>query len=91
MREATDKSQGVVNIVELIADPEDCAFDEPCAFGHRVGFHAVYCHNTEWADAPRKCHRCSKPDHAHWEAGGEHKDCPGFSPNSPEKIRETTY
>lgn len=66
----------VVNVVELIADPEDCAFDQPCAYGRRVEFHAVYCHNTEWKDAPRKCHRTSF-------SGGtaRDEDCPGFKPN----------
>ena len=65
------------NLVELLAaDPEGCAFDQPCAYGNRVEDHAVYCHNTEWKDAPRKCHRT-------WFTGGEvrDEDCPGFKPN----------
>src|SRR3990167_11162825 len=33
------------NLVELIGGEDDCAFDQPCAFGHRVNGHAVYCHN----------------------------------------------
>jgi hypothetical protein len=66
------------NLVELFAETEgdDCAFDQPCAHGHRVENHAVYCHNTQWADAPRKCRRT-------WYTGGEvrDEDCPGFKMN----------
>ena len=66
----------MINLVELIADDEDCAFDQPCAFGHRVETHAVYCHNSEWPDAPRKCRRT-------WYTGGKERDedCPGYKPN----------
>ena len=39
------------NIVEMVADHEDCAFDQPCKYGHRVEGHAVYCHNDEWKEA----------------------------------------
>lgn len=65
-----------VNLVELVAEPDDCAFDQPCAHGHRVDGHAVYCHNQDWADAPRKCRRT-------WYTGGvtRDEDCPGFSAN----------
>lgn len=65
-----------LNIVEMVADDDDCAFDQPCAHGHRVETHAVYCHNSEWADAPRKCRRT-------WYTGGKvrDEDCPGFKPN----------
>ena len=74
-----------MNLVELIAlgdENSDCAFDQPCAHGHRVDGHAVYCHNTEWEDAPRKCRRT-------WYTGGEDRDedCPGYSPNSLYKIK----
>lgn len=64
------------NIVEFIADEDDSAFDQPCAFGHRVECHAVYCHNDEWEDGPRKCRRT-------WYSGGEvrDEDCPGFKAN----------
>ena len=65
------------NIVEAIQESDsDCAFDQPCKFGHRVEGHAVYCHNDAWVDGPRKCHRS-------WSTGGEVKDedCPGFQPN----------
>jgi hypothetical protein len=62
----------------MIADEDDCAFDQPCIYGHRVNGHAVYCHNEKWKSAPRKC-RCS------WYYGGkkgdEDKDCPGFKKN----------
>lgn len=60
------------NIVELMADDEDCAWDQPCKYGHRVGGHAVYCHNDEWLDGPRKCRRGA--------ADYLHKDCPGYAP-----------
>ena len=65
-----------INLVEMVADGDDCAFDQPCKFGHRVEGHAVYCHNDEWYDSPRKCRRT-------WYTGGEVKDetCPGFQPN----------
>lgn len=65
------------NIVEAIQESDaDCAFDQPCKFGHRVDGHAIYCHNDEWTDSPRKCRRT-------WYSGGETKDedCPGFQPN----------
>lgn len=67
-----------MNIVEIImeSDGEDCTFDQPCKFGHRCGGHAVYCHNNEWEDAPRKCRRS-------WYTGGEFPDeeCEGYQPN----------
>ena len=64
------------NIVEAIAVNDGCAFDQRCKFGHRVEDHAVYCHNDQWNDSPRKCRRT-------WYTGGEIKDedCPGFQPN----------
>lgn len=73
-----------MNLVELFAGSEDCAFDQPCAHGHRVENHAVYCHNDAWKEGPRKCRRT-------WYTGGEvrDEDCPGFSLNplvSVEKI-----
>ena len=74
------------NVVEVLADPEDCAFDQPCIFGHRVETHAVYCHNEKWPDAPRKC-RCSR----FWREDDKdlHRECPGFkaNPNVAEKYR----
>jgi hypothetical protein len=66
------------NVVELVtADSEDCAFDQRCKFGHRVEEHAVYCHNDQWDDSPRKCRRS-------WYTNGEIKDedCAGFEPNA---------
>lgn len=68
------------NMVELFAAGEDCAFDQPCRFGHRVEDHAVYCHNQTWVDAPRKCRRT-------WYTGGKvrDEDCPGFEPH-PVKV-----
>ena len=67
-------SAAPVNIVEAFAG-DDCAFDQPCVYGHRVEQHAVYCHNQTWLYAPRKCRRSRhRPDYLH-------KDCKGFSPN----------
>ena len=65
-----------MNLVELLADDDECVFDQPCAHGHRVVGHAVYCHNTEWADSPRKCRRTLY-------TGGRirDEDCAGFAPN----------
>lgn len=64
------------NLVEMIADNEECAFDQPCRYGHRVDGHAVYCHNERWLYAPRKCRRT-------WYTGGEvrDEDCRGYEPN----------
>lgn len=74
----------MVNLVELFAvgDGEDCAFDQRCKYGHRVDGHAVYCHNSDWEDAPRKCRRT-------WYFGEDYasanslrdEDCPGFEQN----------
>lgn len=68
----------MLNIVELVASVEgdECAFDQRCRFGHRVEGHAVYCHNSEWDDAPRKCRRS-------WYTNGRIKDeeCAGFEVN----------
>lgn len=63
------------NIVEMIAD-EDGGFDQPCRFGNRVDGHAVYCHNSKWLYALRKCRRT-------WYTGGETRDedCEGYAPN----------
>lgn len=67
------------NIVEMIADGDDCAFDQPCMYGHRVEGHAVYCHNTSWLYAPRKCRR-RQNENAYGEAW-PHEGCAGFRPN----------
>ena len=70
------------NLVEALQNEDsDCAFDQPCKFGHRVDEHAVYCHNDAWPDGPRKCRRT-------WYTGGEVKeeDCPGFQPN-PDYVK----
>lgn len=68
------REKRAMNIVEMVADDdEECLFDQPCCFGHRVGFHAVYCHNEAWPHSPRKCHR-NRDDHLH-------EDCPGFVAN----------
>lgn len=68
------RERRAANLVEFLADPEDCGFDQPCAFGNRVESHAVYCHNEAWPDSPRKCHR-NRSDY-------KHEDCPGFVANS---------
>lgn len=78
---APSRERRVFNIVELAADAEgedDCAFDQPCCFGHRVESHAVYCHNEAWPDSPRKCRR-NRDDY-------RHEDCPGFVLNPDHKM-----
>lgn len=68
------------NLVEALSD--DVAFDQRCAYGCRVDGHAVYCHNNDWVDAPRKCRRSWY--YGQDEAAKEHmrdEDCPGFKPN----------
>lgn len=69
------QADDVINLVEMIAD-EDGGFDQPCAYGNRVESHAVYCHNTRWLYAPRKCRRT-------WYTHGERRDedCEGYKPN----------
>lgn len=65
-----------MNLVALLAGPENCANNQPCKFGFLVEGHAVYCHNKEWKGAPRKCRRS-------WYSNGKVKDedCEGFKPN----------
>jgi hypothetical protein len=63
----------VLNLVEAVADEGACAWDQPCKFGHRVDTHAVYCHNSGWLYAPRKCRR-NRTDFLH-------ENCRGFKPN----------
>lgn len=66
-------SDQIVEASALI-DGDDCAFDQPCHFGHRVDGHAVYCHNDAWPSSPRKCRR-NRIDY-------RHEDCPGFYLNN---------
>ena len=78
----------MINLVEMCAEPDDCAFDQPCVYGNRVDSHAVYCHNDKWPEAPRKCRRT-------WYTGGASRDedCPGFEPNpnyKPKNIKQST-
>lgn len=73
------------NLVELIADDADQAFDQRCAYGHRLGEHAVYCHNDKWKDAPMKCRRTW-----YWgedEEDCQDEDCPGYEPNPRLNIK----
>jgi len=71
-----DEPPTMPNLVELISDEDENAWDQPCAFGYRVDGHAIYCHNEKWLYAPRKCRRT-------WYTGGEvrDEDCRGFKPN----------
>lgn len=61
-----------INLVELMADPENCAFDQKCKFGYRVEWHSIYCHSSD-PNSPRKCRRS-------WYTGNEIKDedCPFY-------------
>ena len=57
----------------------DTAFDQKCKYGCRVNGHAVYCHNFNWEDHPRKCRHT-------WyfgedEKGMQDEDCKGYCPN----------
>ena len=77
--------QSSFNIVEVVAeneedDEERPRFNQSCRFGCLVPHHAVYCHNSTWIDAPRKCRRT-------WYTGGNVKDenCPGFEPREREQ------
>jgi len=73
----------MINFVEILSSAdEDSAFDQACTHGHRVGGHAVYCHNGEWNDAPRKCRRtwAFGEDYAR-KHGLRDEDCPGFTTN----------
>ena len=68
------------NVVEALADDDDCAFDQPCAYGHRVESYAVYCHNESWLYAPRKCRRHS--GNSGWgDEPWPHEECGGYLPN----------
>jgi len=58
---------------------EEGGFDQPCKFGYRAGNHAVYCHNEEWEDKPRKCRHTWY--YGRDEKGFQDKDCEGYEPN----------
>lgn len=82
----TEEEVPLPNLVELIADEDDCAWDQECAYGHRVEQHAVYCHNPG-DDMPRKCPYG-------WRSGGRYPDCmcPGFKPQpGVEYINKGAY
>jgi hypothetical protein len=69
-----------VNLVEMIANQDECAWDQPCAYGYRVEDHAVYCHNEHWLYSPRKCRRHRGP--SVWgDDPWPHEQCPGFKAN----------
>lgn len=71
-----DGAEDHINIVEMMQDADDdCAWDQPCAHGHRVEYHAVYCHNKRWLYSPTKCRR------GNWGSGSPHDKCPGFLAN----------
>jgi hypothetical protein len=70
------------NIVEVMADDdEEQAFDQPCAFGNRVGDHSVYCHHPD--GIARKCFYrwCTPEQHAK-------NECGGYAPNPNYKPKE---
>ena len=63
------------NMVEaMFGEEEDCAFDQPCTYGHRVGGHSVYCHHPN--GLARKCYYrwCTPKEH-------EANECGGYTPN----------
>jgi hypothetical protein len=71
------------NLVEaMFGDEEECAFDQPCVYGHRVGHHSVYCHHPD--GLARKClYRFSKD-----LADYEQNKCGGYTPNPNWKMSE---
>lgn len=81
-----DEPPAMPNIVELFVGEDECAWDQPCAFGNRVDGHAVYCHNEKWLYAPRKCRRT-------WYTGGRvrDEDCRGFKQNPFYKNSEAAH
>lgn len=75
-----DDPPEIPNLVEMIADEDECAWDQPCAFGYRVEHHAVYCHNEKWLYAPSKCRRHS--GNSVWgDEAWPHDKCRGYKPN----------
>lgn len=64
-----------LNLVEEMSDTND-AWNQPCAYGHLVVGHAVYCHHPTWEASPTKCRRT-------WYTQNQvrDEDCEGFSPN----------
>src|SRR5215472_13900241 len=64
-------------------EKEDCAFDQPCIYGHRTGGHSVYCHHPD--GIARKCYYrwCSQKDHEANKCGG-YKPNPAYDPNGPQ-------
>ena len=78
-----DEPPAMPNVIEMVADEDECAWDQPCAFGHAVKGHAVYCHNDRWLYAPRKCRRgdwCADLYGIDREKN-KHQNCRGFKPN----------
>ena len=65
------------NMVEaMFGADEDCAFDQPCVHGHRVGGHSVYCHHPD--GIARKCYYRFETDVSKYEEN----ECGGYAPNS---------
>lgn len=63
--------------IGISAMEEDCAYDQICHHGYRVGTHAVYCENYGWDRHPRKCKDLDCE-----------KNCEGFEPNPNYKKSE---
>lgn len=73
------KNRASINAVELITAGRDCAFDQPCKWGRRVEWYAVYCHNPKWLYAPSKCRRRAADS---WIGQAwPHELCAGFEKN----------
>ncbi len=64
--------RGALTLNELCEDT-DHAYDQSCYWGHRVGSHAVYCHNP---NSP--CGKCRNT----WSQGGRDEDCEWFKENN---------
>lgn len=64
----------------IASQTDDVAYDQPCAYGCRVEYHAVYCENDKWLYAPRKCRRTQGP--SVWSnQAWPHEKCAGFLAN----------
>jgi len=69
-----------MNLVEMIVPDDEMSFNQPCYYGNLVEDHSVYCHNTWWDGAPRKCHRSwYRGRNAEFDVQDE--ACYGFMPN----------
>lgn len=77
----TAEDSFTASIVEMVADPDGCAFDQACAWGYRVEQHKVYCHHAKWPDHPNRCPYG-------WGTPTDAEACPGYFANPNYKPGE---